>query len=493
MRLSAVLSCQQFCSDSTPDKSWVLKPIDHQNYLEKVVERFQGFGLFENIYLLVGEGPEFSPYLQYSDGPVKVVQMKTGDFIQNNRYESRNWNILNEPQTDCTPVWIYQIMLGFGEEFIYEDNICHGLVSKDAVEKAWGQIQKQPDTFCGIRGLLGTSGRLFSKNFLKRKYADKLHGKPQYDIYGSEDQAIRVVDDNLDKLLGFETIRNFNVALNRKENFRFMQKFYRETKIQGEAQFREAFLGFCKKNFASYAASLPAVLRISPVSSMQDGGTHELPLELADKILAQADSIGKLNIVFSPSTLKYCEFPNLLKLLKKYNLFYILETDGSYDPSWNQTLTDSFDIVIFNLDEISVETLRASRPDLDASQIFMNLTTQMVLSRSRGVPQIGIHCRLSRDDKRSKEIIAFWKERQDYIPLISIFKVQGHLTPTVQFVRYESPLESVRSYDQAAKNKEIHLDSHGSFKDGSSIKNMDLLSYYARQQGLETEQISKNA
>ncbi len=479
MHLSAALSCLQYCSDVPPDESWVLKPLDRQNYLEKVLERFKSFELFDSIYLLVGEDPKYASYLQYSDGPVKVVQMKTSDFIHNPRYEPGNWNMLHNAMVDLAHAWAYQIMLGFEEEFLYSDIITHGFVSRTAILEAWNKIQNQPDTYCGIRGLFGHSGTLLSKNILERKYAKKLHGKPRNDIFVEEDRPIRVVDDNLDKLLGFETIRYFGVTLNRKENFQFMQNFYRDIKVPKESEFREKFLAYCKENHKQYTASNPSVIRISPLCSEQNNASQELPLELAEMIFSQAASVGKLNVVLDASTVRHSRLQDLIQLMKVYNLFYVLETDGSYDESLNQDLSDHFNIIIFVLDEISVEALNVARPEIDASTVFMNLTSQMMMSQSRGLPQVGIYCQLPREDKRAKEIISFWKDRQDYIPGISIYKVQGHLTPTVQFVRYSSANQSVESFDQGAKDREIHLNSAGQFDDGSSITDVSLLSYYA--------------
>ena len=119
-KISLALFCQQFDIDVRPSNAWVLKDLDGECYLEKVLKRFESFGIFKTIYLLVGEGDEYTPYLRFSkDEKVKVVQLRKEDYHYSYRYTCRAWNLYNpSADMDFTPVWLYQIMLGFNEEFL---------------------------------------------------------------------------------------------------------------------------------------------------------------------------------------------------------------------------------------------------------------------------------------------------------------------------------------------------------------------------------------
>ena len=474
--ISLALFCQQYDIDQTPEQAWVLKDLDGECYLEKVLRRFESFGIFKNIYLLVGEGDEYSSYMQWSRGNrIRVVQLRKEDYVYSYRYTCRAWNLYSAAQDmDFTPVWLYQIMLGFNEEFLFADSIFNGFVRLEDLSRAVDEIFEKPDHFVGIKGKLGRVGWVFSRQYLQENYfKEKIVGLNRNLSFLPFKNPIRVMEDRVKDLLNFESVAAVMPGLFKKQNFDFMQKFYSQNKLKDEGEFRALFERFLTENLEEFQR-YPLVLRVRPVC-----GNQSLDIERYRTILSQAAEIGRLSIGMESSWSVHPNRDDLLSAHKSEKLHGYLETDGLYPEELSDVISKDWDVVVYHVDETSPELLASRHPGIDSNLIFGNLWKMMQLSTSHESPQIGISCLLSRDDVRNREIIEFWRSRTDYITHLNLHKepLQGHITPCIQFVKYLHPDVPVRKVDQELEGQEILIEANGLYNGKADPEVVSLKSF----------------
>ena len=459
--LSLALYCQQYDIDTDPANAWVLQNLDGECYVEKIIERFQTYQLFKRIYLLVGEGEEYSPYTRFAKNErIKVVHLRKSDYLFSYRYTPKAWNLYDHNgDMDFTPVWIYQVMLGFQEEYIFSDSIFNGFAKPDDIKKAFMEVQKKPDHFASLRGALGRTGILFSRYYLQTHYfPDKVQGKNKLLNFKGLENPIRIIEDRDKALLNFESIHAYNPGLYKKSHFDFMKKFYQERQTSNELQFRSDFDAYLSKNIIKLKSE-PSVLRVRP-----QYGDHSLNLKTLNDILSQLERRGRLTVILDNSWRFHKNATQLLESISQFKLHGFLETDGNYPQELSKSILTNWDIVQFTLNEISPQSQQLNYPDSNAELIFSNLWNLLHLSQASSKPQIGIYCQLTQDDSKNKSIIDFWRARLDFNPLFGSVKeaLQGHITPCIQFVRYQHPDILNTDTEKKLVDGEIFLDADGS-------------------------------
>lgn len=442
-KISAVLFCQQEHIDVPVEDAWILKDIDAgECYVDKVLRRLQDFGLFKNIYLLVGSEDCYAGYRRFSRENVKVVHMNRYDYVSETRINERNWNFpVQGNGSDTVYLWLYQLQLAFDEDLLFFDSILRVFPSYEQL-KMGAELclsgGKSSVSFCDP---LCLSCCFVDRRIMELSFPDgPVTGLPQHTFISAWKmrEAFAFIDDKLQEVeLSTATVMpvHNDVGLKRKQGFDFFRQFYASSKLKDEKDFPKTFRNYLKIHQSEYDENF-FVLRVRVAEDT--GG--ELDIETVEKTLDRAQAVGRITVILE-NLMRHSLYNELLELLRTKNLHYILETDGQYESAENNRLAEIFDIVKFlNVDEITEEGLQEKHPELDAGKLLKNLFIMMEISHRAKKPQIGVMCLLGEDDFRNLEIISYWKSRATQLGgvLASLGSPKQVYYPQVQFLDYRS-------------------------------------------------------
>lgn len=461
--------------DTEPSNAWIFEDLgDGECYLQKYLDRLRELPWVHCVYIATLEGKSHSKFERFGDEFVKLVYMKASDFRWPEFWWGQTWN-LGAMSDSMIPVWAYQIMLGFNEDILVEDLPFGGLWDPDVVLEGLAQIRKEPEKYCTVKGVFSQECMITTRQYYQRVYKDKLLDQPKDNDSDKDSPGIRLYSNRSGQKYNFEYDRIFNIQPRLKEGYQFFRKFYsKHRESQSQKDFRREIESYCNEHYEDLFNKLPATIRIN-----FDESQGQMRLDFLEKVLREASAISRFTVVLSKELGGYQDLQTVLSILDKYNLHYYFETDGEFDSTHLARVLDTMDVVCFDVDSPDVATFKQSSPDRKVELCLFNLHESMRTNNSRGYPQIGVQCKLPEDDSLKYQIIKFWREHMDHVaPLNFAYKMQGHLSPRIQFVRYLSPSGIEEKIEKDIDFRQLVISAPGVYEEnGTSVDEIEMLDY----------------
>ncbi len=440
---AAALFCHYRDLDMPPQDAWILKPLDQENWLQKRVRYLKETGLFHRVYILIDSGSDFDAYRSYHSPETPVVQLDSKVYVDSRRNDRHRWNLYH-PRTDCdwVLVWIYQIMAELKEDMIYIDPAYNGFTSQKQLQKGLERVLKDPESLPVLLNIFGLGGAFFSSQYMRKHFFKDgaLGGKNRILTLETYKDSVLIEEEGETYQDNLMPQRDFRLL--RKQNYFLMRRFFRSEESR-EGEFYHRF-----KFWLSQENPQSDVEHVEIDAIRQD---KKVDFFVLHRVLNAARQIGRLSITFKVNeTANGQAFTELMQAIKPYNLHKILKTDGEYPDHLNQMIQETFDVVIYQVDDITPAQLKKRYPQKQSELIFRNLLTMMDLSCKNEMPQVGVECVLGLDAERTHEIMHFWRESKDYVLLFGGPPIQGHRPLRIQFIRYLNPL--MESVEKAASD-----------------------------------------
>ncbi|MCO4781856.1 MAG: hypothetical protein KC646_05985 [Candidatus Cloacimonetes bacterium] len=423
-----VINCEQLDIDTQPDKSWVLKDLDGECYLEKMIRLAIDSTLFSHVYLQIPDDEQYEVYKMYSGEDVTIIVGSKSDYVWEKKHHARTWNIYNRDY-ETIPCWNYLLAKKLGVEFVYSIDAYALMPSmsllKRAISAAFGDLH----THYIVTGVGYIQGLIYPVKYLEKfYYQDTPIGKLKCLDFAPLKSFKKVTD--LDLINKYKKLERECLSFSRQECFGLIKSYFVKypNKFDLSDDTQALFYKFMNENIQKLE-KLEKVQRVTLDKT--------LSIDALEKLLIKSRGIGRLSIVFSANK-SFDSWETFIKLIQSYDLHYIFLTDGELDDSDLQTILKVVDIVEFELNDFSIQRLKEKDKSKDYDKILHSFNSVLDYRKTYGTPQIGINCSLTKDSMIQYEIINYWFHRIDFCKGISSFQIIGDQEPKVQYVKYSN-------------------------------------------------------
>lgn len=472
--LYAAISCWHADSEFTMENSPVLQPMAGKTPIARMIDRLLSYELFEKILILVPRNSRYDAYFEYNSNRTPVVLMGDEILKLNARYDNTSYGIHNG-QTGDVYAWYLKLLQQNEIKLLYADSVLRGWITRQSLIEGINFIQKNPQIEVTFAGLFGQEGRILSYESLKPRLAeDGRILSNQIFASGPEVKFERIFTQ---KFLNtsfniFTSYTSFTLSYARRQNLTFLTDFFENCEKRDD-DYQEDLIEYCKKNYEYFFSKVPHIIWQKLVEDDQIADSATLR-DCFEKFSAT----GRLQVVFGDDFLEYPYQQELISLMQSYNLHYVIQLRADFDPSYQNLLIDHFDTVILKLNEVDLEYLKLTDPNVNAELAFKNLEQCSRMAHDSPKPQLGILCELPKCSQRSTRIVAYWARHYAYCKngLHSIDGYYGGLSPQVDFVRYVNHDHTVKNSD-LVQPRGLVVDTKGCFPDGIKSCEVDLKEY----------------
>lgn len=460
-KVPIVINCQQLEIDTTPCKSWVLQKLDHECYLEKLLNTVEDCGYFSETVLVVPKGDEYCKYRAYERKGVRIFEGCTTDFHILPKDILKTWNI-DIAMHEYIPAWTYQICKTLEVEFVYTMDVYTLMPSERAIEEIISGAWSDLGNYYTIQGLNRIQAHIFPVEYLEKHYFHETYLNRFKSLeYGTLKKPVKIKDPLL-TMTGFCSTKW--VSFLKKEKFKLIKSFFEknngEFKITEEYQIE--FYSYINQYHKEHLKTI--ILKIG----------KSVDIGALESLLKTSESIGRLSVKVNISH-EFLDWKILLDTLQVFNLHYILCTKGQfYGIDLDQVLS-VFDVIEFDLPDFHINRLcKLPQTGIDYEIVLKNFQNVCDKQASVGVPQVGVSCELPKDKSVELSIVQHWFDRMDFCYPISSFHVIGHESPKIQYIKYEK--KEVFKFEGIDNKYELYVNMDEGSSDLSSVQTK-LLTY----------------